>query len=954
MLPSLVARDHELAVLVAAMRATPALASVEGEAGVGKTRLVTELARLAEGDGRRTLRGVCLPIRESFPLGPLVEAVRGVGAVLADLRLSPVAGALVALMPELAPWLPPAPEPLDDRRAERHRVFRGLVEVLAGLSPALLVLEDLHWVDEHTRDFVSYLISVAPPELALVLTYRGEAAASVRAVTARLPVDVSGTHLVLAPLTPEQTGVLIAAILGIDKVSAEFARFMWERTAGLPYAVEELLAVMRARGHLVRRGGEWERKQLAQLEVPRAIRDSTLERWAGLPPDARRVAEAAAVLQVPSPVPVLSRMTDGPADIGAVEAAIASGLLVEDADAIGFRHMLAAQAVYENISRLRRQDLHSRAAAALRATDAPPLGRVAHHLKHAGQPGEWALAVEQAAAQAVGLGHDEEAARLLADVLRHVTLEPEQHGRIVVQLGRAALETLHASEFTDLLAGAIDEPGLVRTVRGELRFLLAIALGQAGADVPVQRGLLTAAVEDLDGRPDLRAWAMVALSIPGIDPSGHQTWLLRSLDVIAEVDDPLLEVFLLGKVGGVLVGFGDPRWRSTVDRVLALTGGMPRQRREVNAHWSLGLSAGYSGHLELSGRLLAGALSAPATRENPRLAAMVRSALAVQRFCRGDWTGLGDEVEQLTEELSDYAQSRMDIDLVAGALALARGEVADAEPLLRGVFEQALETGAHELLPLAGAWCARAGLARDDAGAALVVVRGVVAELDAKHVWGAPSVWAIPAAVDALVAAGEPDEAYLLLQRAGAALADHDAPLLRAALSYGRGALLAAPDEFEAAAAAYRTGQASYEAARATERAAGCLFGSDEGRAAALLREAAATYERLGAVADHDRAAGLGRRYGITLGPRHRGGRRGHGAELTPRERQVAVLAAAGETNKAIAQALFVSANTVEKHMAAVLRKLRARSRVQLADLLGPAADDGGDRPLKDGGFRNS
>lgn len=921
---------------------------------MGKTRLVTELARLAEADGLRTLQGVCLPIRESFPLGPLVEAIRGVGAALGDLRLSPVSGALVALMPELAQWLPPAPEPLDDRGAERYRVFRGLVEVLAGLSPALLVLEDLHWVDEQTSDFVSYLISAPPPELALVLTYRGEAAASVRAVTARLPVGVSGTHLALAPLTPEQTGVLIAAILGIDRVSEEFARFMWERTEGLPYAVEELLALMRARGHLVRRGGEWERRQLAQLEVPRAIRDSTLERWAGLPQHARRVAEAAAVLQVPSPAPVLRRMTDGLANIGAFEAAIASGLLVEDGDAIGFRHTLAAQAVYENVSRLRRQDLHSRAAAALRASDVPPLGRVAHHLKHAGRPGEWALAVEQAAAQAVGLGDDEEAAQLLADVLRHATLEPEQRGRIAVQLGRAALETLHASEVTDLLAEAIDQPGLARKVRGELRFLLAIALGQAGADVEAQRGLLTAAVDDLDGRPDLRAWAMVALSIPGIDPSGHRTWLLRSLAVIAEVDDPLLKVFLLGKAGSVLVEFGDPRWRSTVEQVLELTGGTPRQRREVNAHWSLGLSAAYSGHLALSDRLLAGALSAPATQENPRLAAMVRSAIAVRRFCGGDWTGLAGEVELLSDELSDYAQSRMDIDLVTGALALARGEVADGEALLWGVLELALETGAHEVLPLAAAWCARAGLARDDVTAAVTVVRRAVAELDAKRVWGAPAVWVIPAAVDAFVAAGELDEARQLLERAGSALADRDARLLAAALSYGRAALTGAPDEFRAAAAAYLTGQASYEAARATERAAGCLFDSDDERAAAMLREAAATYERLGAVVDNGRAAGLGRRHGVTLGPRHRGGRRGHGAELTPRERQVAVLAAAGRTNKAIATTLFVSANTVEKHMVAVLRKLGARSRAQLADLLGPTTDDGDGRPRKDGGFRNS
>jgi DNA-binding NarL/FixJ family response regulator len=174
-------------------------------------------------------------------------------------------------------------------------------------------------------------------------------------------------------------------------------------------------------------------------------------------------------------------------------------------------------------------------------------------------------------------------------------------------------------------------------------------------------------------------------------------------------------------------------------------------------------------------------------------------------------------------------------------------------------------------------------------------------------------------------------------------LRDRDAPLAPAALCYARGVLDGRADDFLVAAQEYERVLAPYEAARARERAAGLLLDAGDERASVVLRDAVAAYERLGATWDLTRAAGLARRHGVTLPARHRSGRRGYGAALSPREREVAELAAGGRTNKEIAQALFVSANTVEKHVGAVMRKLNARSRTELAPLLGhTAATDGG------------
>ncbi|MFC7589331.1 hypothetical protein ACFQYP_40860 [Nonomuraea antimicrobica] len=195
--------------------------------------------------------------------------------------LSGVAGALRPLLPELAEVLPAAPDPLDDRVAERHRVFRGLTDVLVAACPAVLVLEDLHWAEEQTADFLAYLLGDPPPGLTVVLTYRGEeVSATVRASTIRLPPGTSQAHLVLAPLDQGETGAMATAILDTDRVSEEFARYLWERTSGLPFAVEEVLALVRERGSLVRRGDRWTRRVLEQLEVPRG---SGTPRWNGSP-----------------------------------------------------------------------------------------------------------------------------------------------------------------------------------------------------------------------------------------------------------------------------------------------------------------------------------------------------------------------------------------------------------------------------------------------------------------------------------------------------------------------------------------------------------------------------------------------------------------------------------------------------------------------------------------------
>ena len=500
--PAQVGRAAELERLVAAVLAPPAVVVIEGEAGIGKTRLVTELAARPEIRDRRLLVGRCHGIRESFPLGPVIEALRDQGEQLTRVSLSPVAGALRPLLPELADQLPPPPDSLADQGVERHRVFRGLVEVLSALAPAIVVLEDLHWADEQTADFVGYLLSEAPAGLSVVLTFRGEDVdPAVRALTVKRHQSMTRTDLTLAPLDAAQTGVLAAAILGVDRVSDEFAAYLCERASGSPFAIEELLALLRTRGTLVRRGGGWARRALAELDVPTSIRESVAERVSRLSAAARAVVEAAAVLHVAVPLAVLeatSRRSASQCCWGWRRAESGCWLRTATRSASGTswpRSMRRTRSV------------------GVRCTPRPPrlaeaaptrLGQIAHHLQHAGRPRRAVAA--SAAEQALASG-DAEAVRCW-QVLRHAPPSPDRAGQLAIKLGQAAIEALATRETAP--AGGHPAADCPRHPR---RAAVRLALLCTSCTTCPERQVFTDAVAELTNARICRP-AMMALGIP--------------------------------------------------------------------------------------------------------------------------------------------------------------------------------------------------------------------------------------------------------------------------------------------------------------------------------------------------------------------------------------------------------------------------------------------------------
>jgi DNA-binding CsgD family transcriptional regulator len=938
--PILVGRDEQLHRLTTAVAHPPAVVVVEGEAGIGKTRLVTEMATHPGLASRLILTGTCRHIREPFPLGPIVEALHDTGAHLGA-ELSPVAGGLHGLLPELADVLPPPLPPLDDRAAERHRIFRGLAELLRALGPSVLLVEDLHWADQHTREFLGYLLTTPPAELSVVLTYRGEeAGAEVREVTARLTDAVVYEHLLLPPLDPEQTRLLATSILDDTEVSAAFGEHLHERSSGLPFAVQELLALLRERGSLIRlRGGRWARRALAELDVPPGVRDPVLERVGRLPDTARMVAEAAAVLDSPVPVGVLTEVSDLPRDeaVTGLDELLRAGLLAERDSAVAFRHVLAAQAVYGDIPLGRRQDLHARAAAAVRTLTPVPLGQVAHHLREADLMSEWVTAAERAAGQADELGDDAEVVRILEDVLRTGRLSGPRRVDLAVRLGWSACQVLRPPEVIDLLTGALDaQPE--GPVRGQLHFLISALGERLGIDPSRQRAALAAAVEYLGDRPELAAWVMSALG-RSIDPSvphaEHLAWNDRALEVAPTIGDPVAEIFVFGKVAANLCALGDPRWTSLTDTILERTADGPRHRQIVHAYRSIAENAAELGYLQLADRLLdAGTRASTEDESAAESLSRCRLVALLPAYCAGRWTDLDRESAELLDEYRWRPADRIVAETVAACVALARGQTDAARRDLPKAVRHARDQHAFDLLPLSVTALLRMASAHGEASAVLAATAEVVAVWDLKCLWPL-AVRALPALTDAMVRAERRADAAALVARVAEALADRDAPLADAAVPHARGHLTGDATHFLVAASAYDTLGAPYEAAQARESAAASLFAAGLAtEAAEPLRVATDAFGELGARWDLDRTAQLGRRHGMAVAGRHRGGSNGYGATLSPREREAAELAAAGLTNQQIGRELFLSPRTVEKHLGSALRKLGLRSRAALASTL--------------------
>ncbi len=388
----LVGRSAELAALVAAHAAAAPdgrLAVLEGEAGIGKTRLARELMAEVEGRGGLVLAARCHEDEAGLPYGPVVEllgeAQRAAGGVLANTVSAQRLADASLLLPELATLRPDLPATTAmTGPAAQARLLEGVAAVLGiatAASPSLVFVDDVHAADAATLDVLTYLgRRLRDRRLLLLLAWRSDSVPPghrLRRLTTELSRSQAATVTTLGRLDEAQVGLLVRSS---DQESApELEHRIYIESEGLPLFVAEYLATMAAGG------------RPAEGPVPREMRDLVEARVSELTATARQLLETAAVTGRSFSFETV-RSASGRGDEEAMDGLdelVARGLVRELAAAdptYDFTHEKLRALVYEQTGRARRRLLHRRVAEALLRTGKGAAGAstAAQHLRLAG------------------------------------------------------------------------------------------------------------------------------------------------------------------------------------------------------------------------------------------------------------------------------------------------------------------------------------------------------------------------------------------------------------------------------------------------------------------------------------------------------------------------------------------------------------------------------------------
>ena len=391
--PRFVDRRRELAAIEAALARTRggcgSVVFVGGEAGIGKSRLISELAGGAEREGMTVVVGECLPLGDGeLPYAPVVGALRSLVAQREGSELEAVLGSvreeLAVLLPDLASEgggvaSPPVGE------GSQARLFERLLALLASAArarPLVLVVEDFQWADRSTCDFLSFFIRAARREpIALIISYRSDELRRghpLRHCMLELERTGRALRVELRPFTRAEVREQVAAILDESPPAALVDRLL-ERSEGNPFFTEELLASSLDPGE----------------PLPESLRDTLLARVEARSTVVRDVLRIAAATGRTVDHALLAAVAELSEDelTGALREAVENYLLAPDLATAGysFRHALLREAIYSDLLPGERRNLHLRLARTLSAqpalagAKAAGPAELAHHWYAAGE-----------------------------------------------------------------------------------------------------------------------------------------------------------------------------------------------------------------------------------------------------------------------------------------------------------------------------------------------------------------------------------------------------------------------------------------------------------------------------------------------------------------------------------------------------------------------------------------
>ncbi|KJL48449.1 Transcriptional regulatory protein LiaR [Microbacterium hydrocarbonoxydans] len=935
----MVGRDADLArvhaLFARASDGTPTALLIEGEAGIGKSRLLREFA----GDiaNRADIHvGWCLDLGAArSPYGPLTAILRSIMQTLGDERVREAVGtgvdALAMLLPELAPQADrstTSPERLRDAIA-------SLIECAAERAPQILVIEDLHWADESTLAILSFLLrALSRGRIMLLLTCRSDDVRRGDAVS-RFIGEATRARLLEREML-ERLGIdavreLAEQITGHALSDSALER-IHDRAEGVPFFVEEIAGCSSA-------------------PIPDGLRDLLLARFDRLGDDARRVVQVASGAERPLTHPLLLQLV-GFAEQRldeAVREATRSGILVVVEDDYRFRHALLREAVHDDLLPGERSRLHRTYAETLEAqcdgSDTADAAALAYHWQLAQDDRKALMAAVEAMRQAKAQFAFASAARFgeLALGLWSQVADPERAAGIarldlLLLLGsilRNAGDGERALAVTDLALGELDpatvDPRLhARLLRNKSLYL--VNLGRPGS-IP----LLEQSLSLFDGRIDderLHASILNHLASRHMIAGAREAAIGLATEAAdraerAGSDD---EVSVAANVrGACLMHLGDIEGgirEYEIARQRAL-GSTAELRYRVNFSDGLTLLGRYREAVRVAENGLARARALGVERTS---GSIMRQNIAVALLELGEI----EQVERMLE--GQLAQStlrvfRMYTTMTRVRVLSWRGRHQEAAELMEEWLPAFRETGEIERQIWYDAHTMRAAVAQStgDPRGAMDVILGMlhddgpallhqrrlllesgwfIADLRARGSDVAADIEAVCAAWLAQPETLRPGPWWEILD----ALLDPSADRLRQAMALADGddvpALFRGVTRLELARVLVQSGDRAEAEQTACEAA----------EIAAALGHA--QLER--AVADFRSAAGL-------RGHSSRVDEQSDADALTARERQVLDLIAEGLSNRQIGERLFISVKTVSVHVSAVLRKLGVSTRTEAA-----------------------
>jgi DNA-binding CsgD family transcriptional regulator/tetratricopeptide (TPR) repeat protein len=974
--PTLVGRVEELSVLEAAQgraaNGEPAVVLVGGEAGIGKTRLVAELTDRCRATGARVLVGGCLPVGgDGLPYAPIVEALRDLNAET-DLALRELAGPSWAELARLLPALgepasgPPGP-------AAQLRLFELLLRLLARLSdqtPLVLVVDDLHWADQSTRELLAFLVrNLRRERLLLVVTYRSDETRRARLgpYLAELARGGSVQRLQLARLDRAETAAQLTGILGAAP-AADLVDGVFTRSEGNPFFTEELLDSVRA----------------DSATLPMTLRDLLQGRIEALPDSARQVLRVAAVAGRRVPHRLLAAVAgldEGQLD-GALRQAVAQQLLVigPGEDGYEFRHALLREVAEADLLPGERARLHAGYAWAL--SERPELASVSPAVRAGELAVHWDAAGErtQALPARVQAGLAAERARAFADATSHYERALEQWDR-VPDPGRLA-----GLDRVELLVRTADAAAFTGAVQRAVELLEDVLAQVDPAVEPVRAAQLLARLGDHRRVAGDEAGALAACEqaerlLVGRPPSAERARVLtahayvlhlslRFKQAIPRCEEAIAcaravgaraeEARALDLLGGCLSHDDPDRAIRMALEARAIAEDVENAEAVIDTYLTVILA------LRLAGRERDALEEAQQGYQRARRLGLERatgSFLANQLAFGLLHTGRWAECEQLSRELlAGDRWGAVELHRALGTLLTRRGEFTAAREQLQlglrlspafqedlawlGLAELALWEGRHDEAAAAVAEGLRFCAERDPEGVIPDVSSpwyALALRLEAERAEQAAARRAVEevaeaqrratpvlGSLDRLATASLPQASYPLI--AGYLL------LARAEQSRLEGR--SDPERWRAAAAAWERLEYPFDAAYARLREAEALVASGASRPQAeqALRSAHQTSVMLGAGPLRREVELLAQRGRLRLeqpvdtiavpkAPSSAAASLG----LTPREAQVLALVAEGRTNLQIGQALFITEGTAGVHVSRILTKLGVAGRGEAA-----------------------